>query len=278
MRFDGKSFDLFGTGQGLPNRVVNEFLETRGGVKLVSIDAGLARFDPAAVPGSPHQFVPLVTKDRPAAQRTDELFEDAAGTVWAGTLGGVYRLESLRSAPYLTFIPIGPPALLVLAFADDGAGGTWLGTNCGLMRRTADGRVVGHAVGGNFPPSEPVNALLRDKQGRLWVGTYNGMWMLNLAVHQTAQVFGKRDGLASERIHSLFQSADGTIWAGTALGLAEYHKSATQSASFTTYGRAQGLHGRVVFAITETKVGTLWAATDNGVAHRTQRFPALRSL
>ena len=136
-RFDGKTFDLFGVDQGLPNRVVNDFLETRTGVMLVATDRGIARLDPAAAPGSTRQFVIIRTESGKPALRIERLFEDADGIVWAGRLGGVYRLDSASDGAHLVYFGIGNSDLLVQSFAGDGAHGLWIGTNVGLCRRAS---------------------------------------------------------------------------------------------------------------------------------------------
>lgn len=269
-RFDGKTFDLFGVDQGLPNRVVNDFLETRNGVMLAATNQGLARLDPAAAPGSARQFVTIPTQSGKPALRIERLFEDAGGIVWAGALGGLYRLDTTHDVAHLAYLGIGNSDLLVQSFAGDGAHGLWIGTNVGLCRRASDGHVEWFTDGGGSPPAASVNALLFDKEARLWVGTYNGLWLLKHDVRAGSgavfQLFGQSEGLASERIHSLFQSPSGTLWVGTAAGLAELIPGAADTLRFRTYGSAEGLRGRVVFAINQSKDGSLWVGVDHGLA------------
>ena len=269
-RFDGKTFDLFGVDQGLPNRVVNDFLETRNGVMLAATNQGLARLDPAAAPGSPRQFVTIPTQSGKPALRIERLFEDAAGIVWAGALGGLYRLDTARDVAHLAYLRIGNSDLLVQSLAGDGANGLWIGTNVGLCRRGIDGHIEWFSIGRSSPPAGSVNTLLLDKDARLWVGTYNGLWLLSQQVQAgrraVFQVYGRSEGLASERIHSFFQSPTGTLWIGTAAGLAELVPAAAGTLRFRSYGSAEGLRGRVVFAIDQSKDGSLWVGVDHGLA------------
>jgi len=261
-RFDGKGFELFGVSQGLPNPVVGAFIETKQGVMLAATNHGVARMDQAAAPGSPHQFLPIPTNDGKPPMRIEELFEDGAGTVWAGAVGGIYRLENPAGTARLDFTPLGSSALLVQSFAGDGGHGLWIGTNAGLCHRSPDGRMEWLKGGGSSPPREAVNAILFDNRRRLWVGTYSGLWLLE---HGSAgfKVYGRKEGLASERIHSLFQALDGKVWVGTAAGLSEFQPEANR---FRSYGSEEGLRGRTVFAINESKDGSLWVAVDHGLA------------
>jgi ligand-binding sensor domain-containing protein len=59
-------------------------------------------------------------------------------------------------------------------------------------------------------------ATLRDKRGRLWVGTESGLdW---LAPGANTAVVWKSAGIETSRGDSLAESPDGTIWLGTAAG------------------------------------------------------------
>ncbi|MGC2657520.1 MAG: two-component regulator propeller domain-containing protein, partial [Bryobacteraceae bacterium] len=181
---------------------------------------------------------------------------------------GVYRLDTTRDGAHLVYFGIGNSDLLVLSFAGDGAHGLWIGTNVGLCRRAVDGHIEWFS-NDRGPPADSVNALLLDKDTRLWVGTYNGLWLLNQDVQASGramfQRYGRREGLASERIHSFFQSSTGDVWIGTAAGLAEF-PAAAGTLRFRNYGSAEGLRGRVVFAINQSKDGSLWVGVDHGLA------------
>ena len=266
-RFDGKEFESFGVSQGLPNPVVGAFIETSHGVMLAATNQGVARMDQAAAPGSPHQFVPIPTNDGKPSMRVEEFFEDGAGTVWAGAVGGIFRVENPAGAARLAFAALGGSSLLVRSFAADGAHGLWIGTNAGLCHRSPNGRVEWFNQGGNSPRLEAVNALLFDRQERLWVGTYSGLWLLEHGSYRAPsagfKVYGRKAGLASERIHSLFQALDGKVWVGTAAGLSEFQPETNR---FRTYASEEGLRGRTVFAINESKDGSLWVAVDHGLA------------
>ncbi len=271
-RFDGKTFDLFGVAQGLPSRRVSEFLETKAGLQFASTDHGVVQLDPDAPAGSAHQFFSIPTKDGTPSKRVDELFQDAGGVVWAGTVGGIYRLENANGKARLAFEKIGrmvETSILVGAFSDDGRGGLWVGTNVGLCHRTHDGRFEWF-TGRHDPVGEGgVNALLLDKKSNLWVGTLEGLWMANLLNQSERPVFHayrEKDGLASQRIHALFQAADGTVWAGTARGISQLQTSPDDIIRFRSYRSDEGLRGRVVFAINETRDGSLWVGVDHGLA------------
>jgi ligand-binding sensor domain-containing protein/two-component sensor histidine kinase len=253
-RFDGYSFVNYGVAEGLPNRAVNGFLETREGVYLAATDNGLARLDPAAPPRSAHQFVSLGI-----AGSVYALIEDRDGTVWASATGGLYRVHGASSEKVVLPIPQGEA---VKSLVEDAAGNLWAGTSHGICRRAAGGQSECFGGAGGLPTDE-VKAVMVSGDGKLWAGSLNGLWQIAIdgAMPRVEHVFRQSDGLASARIHSLFQSSTGTLWAGTAQSLSEL-----RGGRFRNYSKDEGLNGRAVLAIAEDREGNLWAAVDHGLA------------
>ena len=108
-RFDGYAFTNFTTEDGLPDRHANDFLETKNGEIYIATDDGLARLNPKGLRGSPDN--PLFTThlpENPKAKSFQVLFEDAGGTVWAGTSDGLYKLNE---AGKLEAVDLGKPLL-----------------------------------------------------------------------------------------------------------------------------------------------------------------------
>jgi ligand-binding sensor domain-containing protein/signal transduction histidine kinase len=259
-RFDGYGFLNYGTAQGLPHRAVNAFLPTRPGVYLAGTDGGLARLDPTAPPGSARKFVALT-----APIQINALLEDRTGTVWAGTVGGLFRVANPGAAhPGVEWESLGrPDPAIVSALAEDARGNIWAGTSEGLCRRAADGVKTCFAGSPGGLPAGFVKAMAVDRGGKLWVGTLAGLWRIAIdgAAPRVERKYGVRDGLASERIHSIFQSASGTLWVGTALALSEL-----TGERFRNWGEPEGLSGRAVLAVNEDREGNLWAGVDHGLA------------
>ena len=259
-RFDGYGFVNYGQAQGLPHRTVNAFLQTRRGIYLAGTDRGLARLDPAAPPGSPRKFVAIT-----ASTQIDALLEDRTGAVWAGTVGGVYRIADPGAAhPEVQRESLGQPdAWVVNSLAEDDRGNIWAGTSFGICRRAADGAKTCFAESRSALPSERVTAMAIDRDGKLWAGSMSGLWRLAIdgAAPRLERKYGVADGLASERIHSIFSSADGSLWVGTALALSE-----RTGDRFRNWSAAEGLRGRAVLAVKEDRQGNLWAAVDHGLA------------
>ncbi|HEY2012927.1 MAG TPA: two-component regulator propeller domain-containing protein [Bryobacteraceae bacterium] len=271
-RYDGYQFTNYGVSDGLAYRSVNAILETRSGVYLAATDLGISRFDPAARSGSSKRFVSLFLPDGRPPGRVNALLEDRSGVVWCGTDGGVYRIEGVAGGrPVLQFFrfeTVGAAA--VTSLAEDRYGDLWAGTSVGLCRRRSDGRVEWHNTAASGLPDGMVHAVLADPEGNLWVGTLAGLYQVPISPAAGMPVavrrYGVRDGLASERIHSLLRSSiDGSIWVGTALALSRLDTRTRGREHFLSYGSDEGLSGRAVLSLGEDRQGNLWAGVDHGL-------------
>ena len=65
--------------------------------------------------------------------------------------------------------------------------------------------------------SYDVRAILEDRHGDLWFGTWGGG--LNRLRDRRIEVFTIRDGLAGDRVQALHQDTEGVLWIGTTEGL-----------------------------------------------------------
>src|SRR5207249_2023728 len=97
--------------------------------------------------------------------------EDADGTVWAGTAGGLDRLENGR------FAPVPAPSdrrVGVRSLAQAGDGTLWVGTGGGGLCRLTGGRFQRFTTADGLP-SDLVLALHAGADGTLWAGTNGGL-------------------------------------------------------------------------------------------------------
>lgn len=67
--------------------------------------------------------------------------------------------------------------------------------------------------------SSKYNCMLKDNDGRLWVGTQNGLFLMESAKNEKYNLPTRVEGLANNCIRSLVTDADGHVWAGTSFGV-----------------------------------------------------------
>src|SRR5215831_13628767 len=195
-RFDGYSFTNYSTDQGLPHSNVSDFLETRGGEFWVGTKAGLVQLNPKGEPanrvvysggpdgGATPMFTTVTADDTDRrAQAVSALLEARDGTIWVGTLKGLYRLERTGRGYKLRPVEIGMPGAnpelqFVNDLLEDRFGSVWVSSDLGLYRIWADGASARYTIRDGLP-DEYVHNLLEDHRGQLWVGTrYGGFFRI----------------------------------------------------------------------------------------------------
>jgi signal transduction histidine kinase/ligand-binding sensor domain-containing protein/DNA-binding response OmpR family regulator len=111
-----------------------------------------------------------------------------------------------------------------------------------------------------------------DKNGRLWVGTFNGLDVFD-ATTQTFYTYTKtntKEGLTHSSIWSLLCDHQGTMWVGTFFGGVNYFNTGNQI--YQQYKQseieAQGLSSSIVGRMAEDKDRNLWICTEGGGLNR----------
>jgi len=178
-RFDGTSFRVYGTQDGLAPGGVVDVLETREGELLFAGDGGVCRLLPVAlerptVSAAGRRLFDCVTPGAsPESASVRVLYQSRSGEVWAGTGDGLFRRVVRGGHWSFERVPLGLPVTVtwkegIRAIVEEPDGALWLGTALGLARRSPDG-VVSH-VHIDDGEDDRVFALLRDRHGRLWIG------------------------------------------------------------------------------------------------------------
>ncbi len=155
-------------------------------------------------------FQPVFTAQK-VGREIFVLYEDRAGTLWAGGENGLGKFDG-TNWNFLTAND-GLPASSVRALADDAQGNLWIGTERDGLFQLNAGKIT--------PMPAPVNdisCLLADADGGLWVGTsghglarfQNGSWKVCSTIN---------GGLASDSIGYFVDDDAGNLWLGSYEGL-----------------------------------------------------------
>ena len=282
-RFDGYTFTNYGTKEGLPHPTVNDIVETPAGDYWVATNDGLCKFNPrgappnhfivghngAAGPAREPMFTVIVPPDDDRFSRAmHTLLRDRGGTLWCGTLKGLYRLSQIEERIQLLPVDIGLPTeyaeqKFINGLSEDRHGTLWIGAASGLYRRWSDGSSARYGKSDGLP-DEFIRCLLEDRRGNLWVGTAQG-GLLRLAIEGArhppviTHAYNENNGLWTNWVFALYESRDGKLWVGTNKGLAEL-ASADDNAgsSLHLYTERNGLSYPEVVCVTEDRDGNLW--------------------
>jgi ligand-binding sensor domain-containing protein/two-component sensor histidine kinase len=271
-RFDGHQFTTFNTANGLPHSTINFLLESRNGVYWIAtngggvcrlVDASNHPAPPALVKARP-LFAVYSVGDQPASNRVNVLYEDRAGAIWAGTDGGLFRLEETDRAVMFNRVNLGPQTGSadesgVSALMGDSRGALWVGMNGQLCRIPPNRPPEHYSVRQGLPAGAIIWSLLEDRQGRIWAATKQGLYLLVLEPNTEASIVERRyttaDGLAHNTVVNLHQTADGLIWISTAEGLCEF-----DGVRIRPRFKEQGL-SEPVGPVLEDRDGNLWMGT-----------------
>jgi signal transduction histidine kinase/sugar lactone lactonase YvrE len=127
-------------------------------------------------------------------------------------------------------------------------------TSTGL-RRLVGGRLEGTVL----PAAQqrvPVQALLRDREGALWIGTPESG--LLRAHNGRIDAFSRFDGLSGDAVSEIFEDREGNIWVTTLGGLDRFRQ-------FAAATQDQGLSSASVDSVLETSDGSIWIGTGVGL-------------
>ena len=182
--------------------------------------------------------------------------------LWAGTDKGLFRIDHGRLLPFPVPQALRIPSFDVIFEAPGGA--LWIGSAavCGGLWRLDKGAWTAFGLAEGLPhPS--VNALCTGPDGALWAGTgfadlggaarlEGGRWMPLL----------KRDGLAGNKVRSLFVDRGGVQYFGS-----EYDGLAIRASGAWRYlDRRDGLAGKEIKAMIQDADGIYWLGTDTGLS------------
>jgi PAS domain S-box-containing protein len=292
-RFDGYQFTNYRVEDGLPGPSVNDILETSDGVYWVATNGeGVARFDlregrrASGRAAAPSRFTAQRISQEAVTNRVNILYRDRDRTLWAGTDGGLFRLDN--DSPNAPFRPVtlGLPShsdiqVQVWALIEDAGGSLWIGTSFGLVKRTRDGRMTHYQI---HPSStdDNVSALLIDSTGRLWIGHRAGLITftpeappsLNRGARVSrrlppdARRYTTRDGLDNDTVVAVHESDDGRMWIRTiGAGLTQF-----DGTMFRTYFTGRSVSDDVGSVVGDGE-GNLWMGTNAGGALKVATHP-----
>jgi len=253
-RFDGYTFTNYGEEQGLPDRVVTSFLETKRGEYWVGTGRGVALFNPKPSKKTP-MFVASGTND---IGPVSALQEDVNGAVWiASSEAGLFQLVPANGSWSLRRAAVQPdPGFQAEGFLADHAGNLWITIyrehgQCKLWRLSKDGHVDVFTdpflANGNR-----IGSVAEDRRGRIWVGTYQGLALL-VAQPQPGSRLIEHVYFSPGPAYP-FLASDGRLWVG-AKGTWEIVTNSQGKVNFRLFDpNGHGFNG-------EDGQGNLWCGT-----------------
>ena len=225
-----------------PNTILAGMTDREGSLWLGTHAGGLHRLKRAL-------FTVYSGAEGLAYRNVYSAYEDRAGAIWVGSWGrGASRIDSRGIENFGS--SRGVPSI-VNTFLEQPSGDFWIGGADGL--RLCTRTPVSCARTG--PPElrgTVVLALYGDTDGRLWVGSWAGLFRFD------GRTWTRVDGSPAAQIRAFVQTRDGALWMATnGAGLARYREG-----RFTLLTAADGLPIDLVRSLYEDADGWLWVGTE----------------
>lgn len=153
----------------------------------------------------------------------------------------------------------------IITFFKDTDGTIYIGAEYGIYTYT-DGILNKENNITKLLPDKSVYGICRDRQGKLWVGTYGGGIAIFNKDNTLLTILSTNTSFCSNAINHLHMDIQGGIWAATRNGIG-YIKDTNRPEVFEFYGYSQGLEDTFVRTIQEDKKGGIWLSTNDGISH-----------
>lgn len=188
---------------------------------------------------------------------------DKEGQLWLGTYyGGILKYDPVSSR-----IERANTALLndvhILNFYEDKENKMWISTVDGLYSCKNNIYRYEDTIS-NALKDKVVYSVLRDKKGKLWVGTF-GKGIHIFDGEKLTDILSQDNGFCSNAINNLYMDAEENIWVATREGIA-YFSDCDQPSKFTVYNDSQGIESSHIRAVLKDKYGDIWASTNTGIS------------
>jgi diguanylate cyclase (GGDEF)-like protein len=167
----------------------------------------------------------------------------------------------------------GLASLSVSSIVQDQRGFLWVGTQGGLHRYNGNTMTLYEHQPFNSQSlsSNVIQSLYYDESHQLlWIGTYQGLNVLDLRSNTMENFSGVSEGLKNQIVTAMGRDSRGTLWVGTLGGLHRLVEpdSTTTEVSFHHYpvGNSDGaMSNPVVRGIHTDRIGRLWIVTNGGL-------------
>ena len=196
--------------QGLSQNTVTALVQDHDGNIWIGTQNGLNRYDGFDV----KVFLPGEHVTTISDNFITSLVVDQHGVLWVGTLNGLNRYDPKRGV-FERFRPMPQRNSgndMVLSLHLDQQNRLWVGTDRGIALWHEDSQTLQLWYAGASPQPENITAMSADTAGKLWFGTPQGLYRIDIASKTLHDTVGFPFEYAS--VLALYHDAAGRLWAG----------------------------------------------------------------
>lgn len=201
-------------------------------------------------------------------QNTKSVLQDKDGSYWIGRVG-LYHYDPVTKKAVEYWDNYDD----VFPLYDDGRNNLWYGNTNGIVqfdKISKASREYAFPAKTTMGPYDYLQAIHRDKNGILWLGTLEGLYRFDPekgSWQQFKNIAGDQSTLNNNLIFCITpdpKQPDKYLWIGTKGGGLNLFDQA--AGKFTNYTEKQGLSNDVVYGILSDAAGKLWLSTNKGIS------------
>ena len=252
-RYDGKLFTKLTSKIGTC-RYWDVLEDRRGNLWFTSTDSGVYNYNGKT-------FKHFTTREGLASNLVLKIYEDKAGIIWFGAVGGLTRYDGKSFQNFTT--KDGLPHHGVRAIMEDKTGKLWFGTRGELC--FYDGKAFTVLKDKDGKSFKNVWSIIEDTKGSIWFGDVDGLWRYD------GRTFTK---VSQRGAYAIIEDKKGNIWTtgpvnapdAPVWALSRYDSKSLYNKMPTVTEIKSG--GRMAFlGILEANDGSIWFGSGRGV-HR----------
>lgn len=248
-------------------------IDRAGGLWLGSFGGGVQRVN------MNNAAFRVVRQERDASNAVNVLsvtsvLELSNGQLWLGTAANGISVLDTALKPVSRLHPkvslSDPSDDMVTGLAQTTSGSVWVGTERNLFRYVNGAIGLRRDIASDGLQGAAVRRLLAGSQGELWIGTTDGLFVLEADELSISRLADSKNNPVLGSVNALAETKDGGMWVGTNAGL--YYR-ATHSRQLVPVEFEKGFalsHASVVGLLVDSKQG-LWVDTAHGL-HRMLRW------
>ena len=265
------------------NNIGSLFEDSKGYLWIGTLGGGLNRYDQEK-----SEFLHFqnssVNPDKLSGSFITSVCEDTAGVLWIGTYNGIKYFGKdgkLKRFLQKTDKPNEENSLLINTIYADRFGSVWVGTGRDGLHRIESASVsTGKYEQFSYDPADSnslchnnVLAISEDKEGVIWVGTYDGLNKVIIDTNDSQRevIQFKRfkfdkinpESISNNNIYNIYEDKNGLLWIGTNIGLNKFDR---ENNKFSSYTEKDGLPNNIINGILEDSSGNLWLSTNKGLS------------